>query len=453
MGAISPALKFGAGPTLMADDGELEFDAVPEPEFGDASVREAPSAVSFDYVEYAAPDGEKWRVERGSHLIAEFGLDGPDMLPIWHGAMMQESGDAETWMVLRRLFGIAPMMGVEDPEELRVWPVAELAAHMGVTDRTVENHVAGAKMHWKRWRVENQQADARSQKSENREGQLPDDEVTRLLSEQGFVEVESVEERRYIASRIQQLREWLDDDHLRGTARNMISQEVGLFFVLDPSIRELRKKISDVRANTRSVPEKESTQLMALIKTRREEQEALERTLKTLGMTEASGGGLKKKMGFGDFLSGMFDAVKAFKSQEDRSLIDGFFEAAEVEILTAPTTLRPIQYRPDLIVSLSEAVEHLWEADWSPTPLSRRACRTLTKAFGAALSAARAESGEVPRSDYPDEDPEPVSESTVPASVAAPVVEAMRPVVTALARAAVSVSRARNDDAPAMAEM
>lgn len=443
----------------MSEDSELEFERAPEPDDPETGPGSAIAAATFDYVEYAAPDHEKWRVERGSDLIAEFALDGPEMLPVWHGAMTggrRSEEEEQTWLILRRLYGIAPMMGVEDPNELRVWASAELATTLGLSERVVENHVTGAKMFWRRWKTENQRSDVGSRKPKGQKPDkdaLPEEEVARLLIEQGFVDVESEDERRYIASRIMQLEPWLESEQLRGTARNLISQEIELFFVIDPSIRELRAKIKTVKVNTNttSIPEKENRQLLEFSRARREVQSSLEATLKTLGMTEASGGGLKKKMGFGDFLSGLFDAVKAFKSQEDRGLIDGFFEAAEIEILTTPTTLRPIQYRPDLIVSLSEAVEHLWEADWSPTPVSRRACRTLNKAFGAALAAARAERGEVPRSDYPDDEPE--GAEPVETSAAPPALDALRPAIGALARAAVAASRRSSEECPAMAAM
>ena len=384
------------------------------------------TAAGFDFVNYAAPDHEKWRVERGSDLIRDFELEGPESLTVWHAAMGAGGTPATTgeerelmWSLLRRVYGIAPFLGVEDPDDIRAWPIEELASSRGMSARQIENHLAGARMYWKRVRAESRKSEVGNRKSESKseKSEPDDDEVERLLLEQGFGDIQDAAERRYIASRIKDFGPWLESEHLRGTARSAIQQEAAIFYVLDPSIRELRVKIGEKKGLAHST-EKENSQLLSLIKARREEQQALESTLSTLGMTEASGGGLKKKLVLNDWLSALFDAVRAANADGDRALVDGFFEAAEIELLITPTTLRPAQYRPDLIVSLLEAKEHLWEKEWSPTPISRRVCRTLKKAWDAALAAARADEGEVPKADSSEED-EKVIEAPSPTAPAA----------------------------------
>jgi hypothetical protein len=359
------------------------------------------------FVEYTAPNGDEWRCERGVDLIGEFGLEGTEQqigslegsrpsqagsltseaalaeqLKLWHAALAPHE---PAWSILCRLYGNAPLYGVEDPDELRPWSVEELAKARGLTPEEITAHVDGAKTFWKRWRLSKEQGAGSRESGIEPVGVVnpPDeDETERLLDEQGFVEVENSEERKYIASRIKELRDWLENESTRAGTRSMIQQEVGIFFVLDPTIRDLRKKIRTEMAKPgRSSLEKENQQLLALLKQRGDMQQQLDSSSKAIGLNEGSSGSLRKKLAFNDCLGTLVKALQVFYSDDSRALIDGIFTAAEVELLTTPTELRPVQYRPDLIVTLHEAKAHLWERDWSPTPLSRRACRKLAEGF------------------------------------------------------------------------
>lgn len=388
-------------------DDVLDFDAIPSPP-------------SFDFAEYESPHGDKWRVERGASLIIDFELDGPEQLPTLHGAL---AGQDPTWTILRRLYAIAPLMGVENPDELRVWPREELAAALGIEPQQIDGHVTGAKTFWRRWQLENSPS-RKNPEPVRVTPAIPSDEAEQLLREQGFVSVEEPDERAYIATRIKELAAFLESDNHRASARSVIQQEVTIFFALDPSIRGARKRIRELLSRT-PVPttEKESKQLLELVKARNEAQEALERTMKSVGLTDAQGGGLRKKMGFTDCLAELLDAFKKYYSNGDRTLIDSIFTAAEVELLITPTTLRPMQYRADLTLAMLEAgqPENLWNSEYVPTKLSRQTCRKLARGFSRGLEETRGDGSDTGEVEETDENLEADSQSDKLPSEAVPV--------------------------------
>jgi hypothetical protein len=371
---------------------ELDFES---------SVAEAeaprPSEAAIGVVEYDAPNGDKWHVERGADLIADFELGTTDSASLtkWHGALCNQEA---AWNIVCRLYGNSPLYGVEEPDELRVWTIAELAEKRGVEPREIDAYLEGAKSYWKRVQLE-------TRSTENiRARPAPDEETSdQLLREHGFGEIENKEERAYIAGRCLELQLWLDDDRLRAAARSLIQQETVIFFILDPTVRELRSEIREKIAKKGSI-DKENSQLMSLLKERRDAQTALDSSMKVLGLADAAGGDLRKKLAFNDCLSILIKAIQEYYDETDRQLIDGLFTAAEVELLTTPTELRPVQYRPDLILRAMEAKEHLWESDWSPTPISRRACRKLASGFAQGLAEARSQEGEVTQDEAIEEE-------------------------------------------------
>jgi len=373
---------------------ELDFEAREE------TPRHSEAATEPGFVEYDAPNGDKWRAERGADLVADFELASDtaalqkEAMSKWHEALC---GQEPAWTIICRIYGNAPLYGVDDPDDMRVWTIAELAEKRSVEPREIDAYIEGAKSYWRRSQLE-------TKSSENiRARPAPDQETAdQLLRENGFADIENADERAYIAGRCLELQPWLEDDRLRAAARSLIQQETAIFFILDPTIRELRKEIREKLMKHQGV-EKDNVQLLSLLKERRDAQDALNSSMKTLGLADMQGGTLRKKMAFNDCLSTLLQAIQQYYSENDRELIDGLFTAAEVELLTTPTRLRPAQYRPDLVLMAMEAKEHLWEKDWSPTKQSRRACRKLASGFAQGLAEARSDEGEVSRDEVTED--------------------------------------------------
>jgi hypothetical protein len=359
----------------------------------------------MNFIRYSAPNGEAWRVEDGERLLSLFEIPiarGKDELPLWHEAFAPQN---EVFEMLRRLFAINPALGVDDPALLTPQTEQEVASARGMALREVRGTLEAAKAFWlRRKALDRKNGTDTAYGSEgnngsngrnevNGDGADPDGALERRLAENGFAGITDENERAYIANRIVELELWLESEQSRPVARSLIQQEVMVFFILDPAIAAARADMDGKKSKGHDTV-KSGEQLLKLMKERRDAQSGIESTMKQLGMDEAKNATLKKKMSFKDTISTLLDGMARFYSDADNALIDGVFSAAEIQLLTTPLTLRPAQYRPDLVVSCWEAMQHFWERDYVPTPVGRQACRKLRAGFEQALAMIRSEDGE-----------------------------------------------------------
>ena len=75
----------------------------------------------------------------------------------------------------------------------------------------------------------------------------------------------------------------------------------------------------------------------------------------------------------------MMERVREYHENPEHKLVDGVFTAQEVVWLLTPTKLRAAQYRPDIVTRVNECLqpEHLFDRDYEPTKIQRKACRQL----------------------------------------------------------------------------
>lgn len=345
---------------------------------------------------------EQWRAEEGEKLLSDFEMPmvaGREALGRWHLAF----AGTEIWKMLRRLYGINPLLGGAEGESFQQ-PISlqEYASLEGLSLRAVESALEGAKTYWIRWQA---QEELRTQRQNRQTAPPPQEvsvkeaepmgeaEVDRLLLANGFVGIKDAQERVYIAGRIGELEPWLESEQSRAVARSLIQQEVMVFFVLDRAIAATREDMEEKKQKGHDAV-KSGEQLLKLMKERRDSQAGIESTMKQLGMDEARNASLKKKISFKDTIGTLMDGVAAYYSDADTALIDGVYTAAEIELLVTPFTLRPAQYRPDVVVACWEAMQNFWDRDYVPTPASRLTLRRLRSGFAAGLAAIRSEEGE-----------------------------------------------------------
>ena len=69
------------------------------------------------------------------------------------------------------------------------------------------------------------------------------------------------------------------------------------------------------------------------------------------------------------------------------------FTIAEIELLLKETSLRPSQYRPDIVVAYAEAQAHLWEKEYKGASISRETVRRIKRGWRKALDEMQAEDG------------------------------------------------------------
>jgi hypothetical protein len=355
----------------------------------------------MNFIRYTAPDGEAWRVEDGERLLSLFEIpiaQGKEELSRWHKAFADQG---EVFDMLRRVFAINAALGVDDPALLVPQTEQEVASARGMALREVRGTLEAAKAFWSRWKAASEPKgpardtakDPAPAPAKPSAKEMDPVAVDRMLAENGFAGISDKNERAYIANRIMELEPWLDSEQSRPVARSLIQQEVMVFFILDAAIAAARSDMEEKKAKGHDTV-KSGEQLLKLMKERRDAQAGIESTMKQLGMDEARNATLKKKMSFKDTISTLLDGMARFYSDSDNTLIDGVFSAAEIQLLTTPLTLRPAQYRPDLVVSCWEAMQHFWERDYVPTPVGRQACRKLRAGFEQAMAMIRSEDGE-----------------------------------------------------------
>ncbi len=345
--------------------------------------------MSQTFIAYIDALGDDWRAENGGALCADFGIpDGAmiDEMARWHDLF---SVQEEVFKILRRIYGIHPLLGVEEIDDMRAWTREEVASKLGMAVKDIDATLDAAKTFWRRHKLENERA--KEPDREEKRDELTPELARKLLLQHGFVAIEDENERAYIANRIHELELWLENDQTRALARALIQSEVHIFFFIDKAITATKAQITRKEAMQHDIT-KENEQLMKLLKDRRDAVSAMEGTNKALGMDK--GEGMRKRLGYQETLTLCMQGMQDYYADNSRELIDHIHTAAEVELLCTPLTLRPAQYRPDVVVSAYEAMQHFWDRDWKPTGLGRLASRRLRAGFEEGLRLIRAERNE-----------------------------------------------------------
>ena len=405
------------------------------------------------FIEYIAPGGERWRVERGVDLLEWLGIfegEAAALLPVLHREVEVQE---KAWWVVCRVYAVTPLMGVEDPEEMRPWSEEEVAKAEKKDAAWVRANLNAVKEHWERVRRVKLAADAKAAvkpvaasreeteawdgvsgvsgdysehglggvgSSEGMRARKREEEDGKLRS-YGFFGVEDELERAYILDRLETFAPYLESGQTRAQARSAIQMEIQIFFSLEPSMTVQRRKVREAeKAGQATKSEQEA--LGKLEKRRQEAQGTLKELMESLGMTEEANPTLAKRLKFKETVAQLIQAVQDYYSEGDRQLVDGMFTAAEVELLLKPMEMRPPQYRADIVLSGWEAIEELWNKEYVPTPIARKVQRRLAKAFRAAVEASKEEGEEVGDPLFDGEGGEEGEALEVPASEPAPQV-------------------------------
>jgi hypothetical protein len=128
--------------------------------------------------------------------------------------------------------------------------------------------------------------------------------------------------------------------------------------------------------------------------------------MEQLNLTQSQNPSIRRRSKIEASLNGMISAIREYESRGDRRLVDDVHTAAEVEILLKPTSLRPPQYRPDLVALIRDAMreENLFNPNYEPPEMPRASYRRFRGALMKGLQAV--EDGEAVQDleeDYDDE--------------------------------------------------
>jgi len=358
----------------------------------------APAESAF--VEYSGPDGRKWRVECWPELKRAFDLGSGDDMAGLHEKI---SIEARAWRMIRLLFGVAPLVGESDLEYLSQHSHSEVAELMGLDAAGLDGEILSAKTFWKKsvtlGRTSKGGADIAFAK---REDLPPDDEAKQLLQAHGFWDLKEEDERRYALERIMDLSAELEESKGRPLAQRAIRMELQQQG-LDSMMRDLMEAYRAADAKSKAGVRKE---IGELTKTQQSIQGEYSDLMEQLNLTQSQNPSIRRRSKIEASLNGMISAIREYESRGDRRLVDDVHTAAEVEILLKPTSLRPPQYRPDLVALIRDAMreENLFNPNYEPPEMPRASYRRFRGALMKGLQAV--EDGEAVQDleeDYDDE--------------------------------------------------
>lgn len=374
-------------PALPASTAEAPLFTEPPP----IQTSEAPAPVAAavpDFIEYLTSSGEKWRIEQGAILLTEFDLS-PEEMAAWHGAIAPEE---RVWRIIRSRFGIAPLLaGPDDAPFMAPTPLEKIAESLSIDVKAVTGEIDAAKAFWVRWKMSHSsKIDAPAQPDIARS--TPEERETALKTH-GFGDMADENERTYVYSRIQDLKHKLEDEEGKTIAQRCIRVELRML-----RNDQIMAKLEREAAAPGTDAEKASS-LRGSISGYHGMGNDLSREhlelMRAMNATQEQNPSIQRKVAFVDCIGQMIRGMQDYYSRGDNTIIDGVFTAAEVKILTKPLSLRPAQYRLDLVMMIRDAIkyENLWNPDYEPIPTERALYRRMRGALAATLAAAENDSG------------------------------------------------------------
>ena len=382
-------------------------------------------------VEYQTLTDEFWGVQDFAGLAARFSI-GAGELAEWHDYVSKQG---RAWDVVARLHGVASLV-TDNPDELRLWKLAELAKQYGAKEKQLDLEVKTAVRSWAaqkaRQSVDGEatagisEDDFRKLTAFTRKDGLGEGMTEELLEAFNFDDVKDELLRATVAQRILSLREYLTGHHTRTQARQLIRLEISIHtqerlqsryqneideaLELDPKltaggdrIESLRKKIKETEGEMRTLLDSHT------------------KLAKAIGADETDL--TARKVVIVDTMAYVMEQCRLFESEPANWRPDGIFTAGDIEWLTEPLGERPPQYRPDIVLRMREALapENLWNPDYVPTPIQQRVVQKLRRAFEMATGEIGDPNAEPDRER--DEEDEDTGEAEMAEGAPAPMVD------------------------------
>lgn len=335
-----------------------------------------PAPVSTqEFIEYSAPNGDRWRIENGPQLLSIFDLESSDVVR-WHEALAPEKS---VWHVLRSFFGAAPLVGETNPEYLRPRGLEEIGKPLGLTSEQIQEQIDSAKQFWTRWRVANK-VKFEPPPSIVATPTIPKEEVDMLLLNHGLPDIEGADKRQFAAQRLRDFKHKLDDEEGRTLVVQVVRLELQMSGI-DKIIQKLNQTASTV-ADDRNAMERWLKMYDGI-------SERHLKVMEALNATQAQNPSAARKVAFIDCLGTLVKGIQEYEAIGDTALIDGVHTAGEIKFLITPSSLRPAQYRLDLMAIVNDSCRHhnLFNPDYVPPSLDRATFRRMMKSVQEALRA------------------------------------------------------------------
>lgn len=330
--------------------------------------------------QYEALDGELWRVNRFDLLVADIDermrvIDLPKF-------QMAISLSMRSWSIVRKLYGIYPMIPRRDEraEDYRTFERRELCEAMGITSSNLSEELEKVRGIWMaavaspNLKVE-QESTSKSHIANNKtELQFSDDELLEKYGMQGMV---TTEETGWMAEKVRQKKQMLDNPMAGELARSSVLNELELRRIENRRMRTSKQLEEADRPREGSAQSDEELSRVLMNKAAlQKEYERLDKRqtelmdtylgqLKELDkifpwMAKAKGGADMKGV-FSDLIA----AHRDWYNKKDNQLADGIYTATEIEVLIRASQQAPEpQYRAGQVMYLNAARAHLFDGGW-----------------------------------------------------------------------------------------
>ncbi len=330
-------------------------------------------------VEYNAPGGEPWRVERYDLLAAEFAVT-REQLPSFH---LLVSTVPRAWLVVRRLYGVQPVVlpMTANPEEHTVLSAAALCELLTITKEQLRQELDAVRAVWLPQLNRERDVVVFKRATEERQGQLQTDE--NLLVDLGFSEsmfmlawrpdAESKKEREWFMTQIRRWRKMLENA-MSGELARLTLQDVLL-------LRRIEQQLLRKEPGTEAYKElKREKEVVA-----KQYQERLAQLNEVNPWTESVTQAEAARGMLSDFIKG----YQEYYGQKENHLIDGLMTTLELEVECRRSVQVPdAQYRGSLTLLVNSARVGLFDPKWKfevPDKVVRRFDIAFTEALNRTL--------------------------------------------------------------------
>jgi len=300
--------------------------------------------------EFSGPANEPWRISRHDLFESEFSQV-TDLAQF----VSRVSQHARSWLIVRRLFGIAPMIprADSDPDDLRVWGREELAAALGVSRAQLSQEIDAVRgivlgvaptLDPAPPPASPQQAIEFKESILEKYG-FPDS----LFAVPGRDAAETQAERFWFSMRVERWTKLLDHQMAAELARQTL-------------LNEMQIRRAEVKSARHEFGSKEHREVVRL---QQEMQDRYREQLTQIDVIAPWAGAISGKMAFVGVVAELIEGHRDYMAKGDRARVDGIFTAVEIQVECRRSVQAPEpRYRAGLVVYLNAAKAGLWDPKW-----------------------------------------------------------------------------------------
>jgi hypothetical protein len=342
-------------------------------------------------IEFWATEDDSWRIKDWPGLSEKFSLMQSEV----EGWFKAVSGQGRAWNAIRGIYQVHPLLvsSPEEEEEQVPKTITDVVRTMDCTRPVLEKEIAALVQFWNKARAAAQlqkkidEAPAQRQSEELNpyiNSDLDTGKVEELLQKTNLSQLKEPALRIYVAGRILDLQDHLNDKSTQTIARQILRNEISAWnqekhidYLANRklAIEDSGKPEKDIYRDLSKLQEdiQKADKHLATI------QDKITKGIAAIGADQMDE--FQAKRTWTSAFSEIIDRQKQYYANPENLLMDGVFTPAEIEFQMTPTDFRPPQYRPDFVATINEAMkpENLWNPEFKSKSPGRAATRMLLK--------------------------------------------------------------------------